>query len=215
MRSPTLSALPVAAALLLAVSACLGSQAEPVALTTLGPADESTQSATSNSGPTSAPSNEASPSQTPSQSASPDSSLASVDDLEVGDCLTDTIDDVMASNNPLLHVTDCDDSHYLELYHTGEAADDAYETYDEEALTADVETTCTAQFPEYASADVNGSDFQMLYLYPKEMAWHTGDREFLCFALRIDKSPMTGSIAEGGGVPAEAPEDTQDSEETT
>ncbi|AYD90381.1 hypothetical protein D4740_10570 [Actinomyces sp. 2119] len=216
MRSPKLSALPVAAALLLALSACLGSQAEPVALTTLGPAGESSQSATPNGGPTAAPSDEASPSETPSQPSGPDSSLAFLDDLEVGDCLTDTPDDVMSSSNPLLHVTDCKESHYLELYHTGEAAEESYETYDEEALAADVETACTSQFSGYASSDVDETSFRLLYLYPNEVAWNaSNDRGFLCFAFRVDESAMTGSVAEGGGAPAEAPEGTQDSEETT
>lgn len=112
--------------------------------------------------------------------------------VRVGDCLNtaemDTTDQV--SDVP---VVPCADPHDDEVYHSYTLADGEYPG--EDAILADADTTCVAEFTDFIGLAYEESALDYWPMYPTAGSWDSGDREVLCIAWDPSGAKLTGSLA--------------------
>lgn len=113
--------------------------------------------------------------------------------LSVGDCFdeptstTGTVEDVQ--HHP------CTDSHTAEVVFVGNFAP-ATDAYPADAdFRTFFEGSCGPAFDSYTGlAFVTDTTYDMSAFTPTAEGWTKGDRKVTCYAVRIDKGPMTQSI---------------------
>lgn len=112
--------------------------------------------------------------------------------IRVGDCLNtsdlDTTDEV--SDVP---VVPCSDPHEDEVYHAYTLEDGEYPG--EEAIVADADTTCVAEFATFIGLAYEQSVLDYWPMYPTAGSWENGDREVLCVAWDPSGAKVTGTLA--------------------
>lgn len=111
--------------------------------------------------------------------------------IRVGDCLntadldaTDEISDVP--------IVPCDQPHDDEVYFAFTLDG---ETYDEDAITAEADSTCIAEFETFIGLAHDSSELEFWPMYPTQGSWDGGDREVLCIAWD-PAGQVTGTLAD-------------------
>lgn len=112
-------------------------------------------------------------------------------DLAVGDCFdmpagAAEVDDVQ--HHP------CNEAHTSEVVFVGDMpASDIYPT--DEAFVGFVERQCIPAFNTYTGLDfATDQAVDMGYLTPTAEGWGGGDREMICYALRVDGTTVSQSF---------------------
>jgi hypothetical protein len=118
--------------------------------------------------------------------------LGGAGDLKVGDCFDEPagqteIDKVQ--HHP------CTESHTSEVVFVGAVPGDATTYPATSVFDAYVTATCVPAFNAYTGKDFDTETaLTMGYFYPLEANWAKGDQELLCYAIREDGTPVTGSV---------------------
>ncbi|MBP8921640.1 MAG: septum formation family protein [Micropruina sp.] len=107
--------------------------------------------------------------------------------LQLGDCTGPLKDGDVGS----LQVLPCDSAHHFEAFATTDL--DAAAHPGDSEVTKKANTYCTAQFKTFVGIAADDSAYKMLYLYPTEESWATGDRAIMCLA-GSDAGKITGSL---------------------
>ncbi|HEY9307411.1 MAG TPA: septum formation family protein [Microbacterium sp.] len=112
--------------------------------------------------------------------------------IRVGDCLNtadmDTTEEV--SDVP---VVPCDEPHDDEVFYSYSLADGEYPG--EDAIIADADTTCIAEFGTFIGLAYESSTLDYWPMYPTTGSWESGDREVLCIAWDPSGAKLTGTLA--------------------
>lgn len=109
-------------------------------------------------------------------------------DLEVGDCIAQSLEGDSVSTVP---VVPCSQEHNQEVYAIELIADGAFPGSD--AVSEQARQVCRAEFEVFVGLAYDDSDLYLNTLYPTEGSWGGGDREIVC--LIYDKvGPVTGSL---------------------
>ncbi len=114
-------------------------------------------------------------------------------DIAVGSCASS---ESFADSDPgvvaELPLIDCEEPHDLEAIATMEI--DGDEHPGEDAVTAQADEFCVAEFEEFVGISYEESEFLVNYFAPTQETWdRVGDREVLCWL--ITPEPVTGSQA--------------------
>ena len=114
-------------------------------------------------------------------------------DLQVGDCFDEpaaAFDISEVQRHP------CADAHTAEVFFVGPMPGVDGATYPTDTdLLAFASSACAPAFDTYTGTAIETNptlDFSMFY--PTEDGWADGDRDVLCYLVRIDGGPMTGSL---------------------
>jgi hypothetical protein len=128
-----------------------------------------------------------------------DEDSVGVFELDVGDCV-DVPTDSGRTEVQELGSLDCGRPHDAEVFAVDDLTigDDDYPG--ETVVTAAVEEACTGPaFREYVGRSYAESALEVYYLYPVEQSWERADdREYVCLAITVDDSPLTGSVQGSG-----------------
>ncbi len=128
-----------------------------------------------------------------------DDDSVDVNDLDVGDCV-DVPDSPGQTEVRQLDGTDCAEPHDAEVFAVADIAtgDDDYPGQSE--VIGMVEEACTGDaFRAYVGRGYAESELDVYYLFPIEEMWEDADdREYVCMAVTVDSSPLSGSV-EGSG----------------
>ncbi|MGH2444536.1 MAG: septum formation family protein [Candidatus Limnocylindria bacterium] len=177
----TIRLLPLMTALILALAACGGGDADGT---------DTPEPSTPEPSPTGA-------AETPADTGTAppaEGEATSVFELEIGDCFDTEQEDVVEEVDQV----DCAAPHEYELYatidHPG-GNDDAYPGDAELATFAEQE--CIGAFEGFVGETYEDSELFIYYLQPSENTWTVGDREVLC-ALYLPDGTLEGSM-EGSG----------------
>lgn len=113
-------------------------------------------------------------------------------DLEVGDCLNLPAADEF-SDVTLVPCTDPHDAEVMLNY------DATMTEFSEDAIYAEAEQRCAAEFQSYVGSDPATSKYYFNYFTPLEAGWVDGDRVVTCVAYQLDEAGQnlvqtTGSI---------------------
>jgi hypothetical protein len=121
-----------------------------------------------------------------------DGEETSVFDLEVGDCFSESEEQLET-----VTVVDCETAHVYEVYHVfdHEAGGDEEYPGDEEILEY-ADTECQVPFEDFIGLSYEESQWFITSVTPSQETWDTGDREIVCTVNLEDGSEVTGS-AEG------------------
>lgn len=112
--------------------------------------------------------------------------------LAVGDCFNDQ-GGTMISEIP---VVPCAEPHDYEVYHEVEMAEGDYPG--DEAIEAQAEADCTAQFATFIGVPYESSVLNFSYLTPSQQSWsEAGDRMIQCIATE-DGVQTSGTLAGAG-----------------
>lgn len=116
----------------------------------------------------------------------------SVFGLQVGDCFDfDPVGEVRT-----VHVVPCADSHVYEAFAQPVLPGGAYPGDD--AIAADAEARCVAQFESFVGATYDQSAWYVTYVHPTPDSWAEGDREVLCALHNQAGTAVTGSARASG-----------------
>jgi hypothetical protein len=112
-------------------------------------------------------------------------------DLAVGDCFDDP--GVATEVSDVQHHP-CTEPHTSEVLYVGDMpSSDTYPT--DAQFTAAVETACVPAFNAYTGLDfTTDPTFNMGYFTPTADGWGDGDRELICYVIRIDGAPVSQSL---------------------
>lgn len=115
-------------------------------------------------------------------------------DLKVGDCF----DEPAGAEDTVLDVENqpCTEPHDAEVVFVGDYAPESETFPGDEQFLAFFETTCTAAFNAYTGLDfVTDPTYDMSAYTPTVEGWNDDeDRTVICYAVRLDKEQITGSI---------------------
>ncbi|MDN4478755.1 septum formation family protein [Demequina sp. SYSU T00039] len=103
--------------------------------------------------------------------------------LVLGDCLI--ISGVGESGDSVPTVA-CDEAHEAEVYATFDVG--GSDTYDEEAVVAEVEEECVSRFEAYTGEPYSSSPLDIFYTWPLAEGWDAGERGAVCAAFVPDES---------------------------
>ena len=109
--------------------------------------------------------------------------------IAVGDSLNDGNLDGEVTSVPTIA---CDQPHDSEAYASIIVDDGAYPG--EDAILAQADEDCKAQFNTFAGIDYDQSALDFSYYYPTAGSWDNGDREILCLIYEYQVK-TTGSLA--------------------
>ena len=153
-------------------------------------ADDVTPSADEASAtPAASASSDASAEVSPSATASTDGEETSVFDLEVGDCFSDSEEELET-----VTVVDCETAHVYEVYHVFDhEAGDGEEYPGDDAILEYADTECQVPFEDFVGLDYQSSQWYITSVTPSQETWDTGDREIVCTVNLEDGSEVTGS----------------------
>lgn len=117
---------------------------------------------------------------------------ADVFSIRVGDCLNSS--SVVSDSGQIDHVpiVPCDQPHEDEVYYSYDLPDGDYPG--EDAIIADADTECIAQFGDFVGIDYDDSTLDYWPMYPTTESWDGGDREVLCIAWDSSGAKLTGSL---------------------
>lgn len=112
--------------------------------------------------------------------------------LQVGQCF-----DPPTTEGDVSGVDDgpCTDPHHAEVLFVGDYAP-ASDTYPIDlSFQSFVGSTCKPAFNAYTGLDFDSdSTYDLGWLTPTRDGWGRGDHKVICYAVRLDKAPMTQSI---------------------
>ncbi|MBV0895046.1 septum formation family protein [Microbacterium sp. NC79] len=111
-------------------------------------------------------------------------------ELEVGDCL----DFPSAEEFNDVKLIPCGTPHDAEVFLNYETAES---TFDEDALYAEAEEQCAAEFQSYVGSDPATSKFYYTYFTPVEAGWEGGDRVVTCVAVQLDEARESMVLTSG------------------
>lgn len=111
--------------------------------------------------------------------------------IRVGDCLNTT---EMAEETELqsVPVVPCEEEHEDEIYYGFDTT--ASEYPGTEALQAEADETCIAEFASFVGLSYEESTLEYWPMYPSEGSWAEGDREILCM-IYDPAALVTGTLA--------------------
>ncbi|QVQ53310.1 septum formation family protein [Spiractinospora alimapuensis] len=110
-------------------------------------------------------------------------------DLQVGDCLADTIGTEVSSVETL----DCNEPHYYEVYSSIIMEDGAFPG--DSAVSTTAEDECVADFESFIGVEYAYSEIWMESLRPTQETWdNMDDREILCMVYDPDGDTI-GTLA--------------------
>jgi hypothetical protein len=112
-------------------------------------------------------------------------------DLAVGDCFDDP--GVTTEVRDVQHHP-CTEPHTSEVLYVGDMpASDAYPS--DAQFRASVQAACVPAFKTYTGLDfATDPTFDLGYFIPTTDGWESGDRELICYAIRLDGAPVSQSI---------------------
>ena len=115
-------------------------------------------------------------------------------DLSVGDCFDDPGSVVEVSD---VQHHPCSEAHTGEVLFVGKMAgsNDAYPSQD--TIFDFVSVNCLPAFESYTGQSYDGQVLDVGFFHPTEPGWKGGDRGVICYAYRLDETPMTGTIKAG------------------
>ncbi|WP_324649407.1 septum formation family protein [Georgenia sp. H159] len=113
----------------------------------------------------------------------------SVLDLEVGDCLNQS--DLQGDEVSSAATVDCSEEHDAEIF--GEHVFSGDDFPGQDAVEAESEETCTAEFEKFIGVPYLESELFFTMLHPSEQSWNDADdRTTLCIV--VTDEPMTESL---------------------
>jgi hypothetical protein len=114
-------------------------------------------------------------------------------DLKVGDCFDEPAG-VSATVEDVQH-RPCTDPHGGEVVYVGDFAP-ATDTYPADVdFRAFVQAQCPPAFTSYSGIDFEtDTTYDMSVLTPTTDGWGTGDRTVICYAVRVDGTPITAPL---------------------
>lgn len=113
-------------------------------------------------------------------------------DLAVGDCFDDPTG--VTEVEEVQHHP-CNEAHTSEVVFVGNmsGADDAYPNLTQ--FDDYVGGTCLPAWETYTGRDYESdTELDLGYYYPLEEGWGDGDREVICYVVRVDGATMTQSV---------------------
>jgi len=116
-------------------------------------------------------------------------------DLTVGDCFDDPgsvteVSDVQ--HHP------CAEAHSGEVIYTGKMSGDNGSYPADDVILDFVTTNCLPAFASYTGQEYDGQTLDVGYFHPTPDGWSSGDRDVICYAVRIDGTSTTGSLKQAG-----------------
>jgi hypothetical protein len=113
----------------------------------------------------------------------------SVLDLEVGQCISSSVDGEQVSNVP---VVDCAEPHSGEIYALPQLPDGEFPG--DEGVTTSAQTLCAdPEFQNFVGVPVTETALSVEFLLPSAETWADGDREIVCI-VRDGTADTTGSL---------------------
>ncbi|MCR2786070.1 MULTISPECIES: septum formation family protein [unclassified Microbacterium] len=113
--------------------------------------------------------------------------------IRVGDCLN-TSELTGETEVESVPVVPCDEEHEDEVYYGFDTTTAGSEFPGEEALAAEADETCIAEFAGFVGVSYEESALEYWPMYPSEGSWAGDDREILCMV--YDPAGMvTGTLA--------------------
>ncbi|PPG05005.1 hypothetical protein C5E06_03790 [Pseudoclavibacter sp. RFBI5] len=109
--------------------------------------------------------------------------------LAVGDCFNDAGSTTVSE----IPVVPCSDPHDYEVYFEVEMA--AGEYPGDEAISAQADTDCTAQFATFVGLSYEESSLNFSYLTPTQQSWDGADDRLIQCIIIDDAAQTTGSLA--------------------
>jgi hypothetical protein len=112
-------------------------------------------------------------------------------DLAVGDCFDDP--GVVTEVQDVQHHP-CNEPHTSEVLYVGDMP--SSDTYPSETqFRAAVQAACVPAFKTYTGLDfATDAIFDLGYFIPTTDGWGSGDRELICYAIRLDGAPVSQSL---------------------
>lgn len=126
-------------------------------------------------------------------SADPSARVAAIEDLKVGDCVSEIATDTQNSEKVATEATvvDCSAPHRYEMVGNGQST---AATYTEADTDSEISTVCKPLMSSYVGSPAKAEDYRILAVAPSQETWDQGDRTFVCFAQKPDGSPLNNSI---------------------
>ncbi len=151
--------------------------------------DDGTTVGTSPSGSSPSGSSGEVPSPAASPSSSSDSPGTATNDLEAGDCITDT----GTAAEPNIEVLPCSEEHGFEVFATTKLPEGEYPGIGEaDALTQEF---CREEFTGFVGIEYDASELELQYFFPVEAEWDAeGGRTAVCTVGLPGGNPTTGSL---------------------
>jgi hypothetical protein len=112
--------------------------------------------------------------------------------LAVGDCLNDTADEEVTE----VPIVDCADEHDFEVYSEFEVAGEEFPGM--EAIDAEAEEKCLAEFEPFVGISYDESMLGYTYFSPTEESWTQGDDRLVSCIVGDPNGKTTGSLAGAG-----------------
>lgn len=139
------------------------------------------------------------PQPTASEGEAPASDLAAFSDLVVGDCIADPADNIVQDASGASWITgvvivDCAQSHYGEVYATGDMTGD---TYVEADIYVQADDLCFGAYEAFMGVAYADSTFYYEPYYPSPDGWKYGDRETTCVVTSL-ASDTVGTLQGSG-----------------
>jgi hypothetical protein len=112
-------------------------------------------------------------------------------ELAVGDCFDDPAN--VTEVRDVQHHP-CTEPHTSEVVYVGDMT--GTDTYPNDTqFRAAVESSCVPAFKTYTGLDfATEPNFDLGYFIPTVDGWSGGDRELICYAIRIDGAPVSQSL---------------------
>ena len=126
----------------------------------------------------------------------PGATTTPVTDLSQGQCIVDdAVADWPGIEVQTTSVAPCETEHQAEVFALIEVEGGEDAPFPgAEALAAQAEDECQAQFNEYVGIDFVDSRLDIIHLAPTATSWEQGDRQIVCTLFDIDGAPLTGSV---------------------
>lgn len=114
-------------------------------------------------------------------------------DLSVGECFDEPPQEAQEVED--VQRRPCNEAHTAEVVFVGDIAG-ATDTYPSEDQFLDaVSNQCIPAFNAYTGRDYDtDQELDIGYFIPTAEGWNIGDRELICYAVRVDAAPMTQSV---------------------
>jgi hypothetical protein len=125
-----------------------------------------------------------------------ETTLAWVEDLEVGDCFAEL--DPGAASIDEVALRPCTEPHEYEIFAVVDLPADGEVRYDEEQVVIDSEQACDGAFEGYVGIPYDDSTLGVFFIYPDRSAWIGEDRAIICALYDGGGRPLVGSMADSG-----------------
>jgi hypothetical protein len=91
----------------------------------------------------------------------------------------------------------CETPHDAEAFASFDLPDDG--DFDMKTTSLRAEDGCIERWDDAIGTDyAKDPDLDVYVLTPSGLSWKDGDREIVCFVMRLDGNPTTGSLRRGG-----------------